>query len=275
VSLAVRMAIGLVLVFTVVTGAGAYSILDDFESYDYGTFPSPTWLDVGVVDPTPPNPPDPSCVVERRTDAFGQQTKALFLGDFFAPSSGIYAFTPIDRYYDVTVDVRVDRFSDLSNYPFSDYPVSIGPSVFEDGVDPAFWNCGQIYASVLTKTWRLYVIGPNVFQDIELGLPVNLGFWQTVELAVDTQTGSFRSRIWDVASGDLLLDRTDLIPDWTPAEGQYDTVSIFEGELTQDATIPNLTNVDNVSVNVVPEPAMFAVIAGGVLSLVAWRRRRA
>jgi hypothetical protein len=256
------------------TCAGAFTLTDDFESYDFGAFPSAQWLDVGLVDPTPPNPPDPSCVVERRTTAFDTQTKALFLGDFFAYSAGIYAMVPVNRYYEIAADVRVDRFADEAYSEFSDWAVALGFNTFWDGNDPAFWYSGQVYASTLTKTWRLFAAGPTASDDIELGLPVDVGFWQRVQLNIDAVTGEFHTRIWDMATGDLRLDRVDMIAGWTSADGFYDVVGIFDGELTPEATIPGLANVDNVAVKVVPEPAMVTFVVGGVLGIAAWRRRK-
>ena len=70
-----------ILGFVATCGVGSSvrgdTLEEDFESYEPGTFPAPTWIDVGSLDPTPPNPPDPSVTVEVTTAPSGEGTQAL------------------------------------------------------------------------------------------------------------------------------------------------------------------------------------------------------
>ncbi len=53
------------------------------------------------------------------------------------------------------------------------------------------------------------------------------------------------SRIWEVQSGILLVDRSDQIQNWIPEDGQFDALIASEGELSADVTIPHLAVLDN------------------------------
>lgn len=76
------------------------------------TFPAPEWSDAGLVDPSPHNPPIPSATVEVTNDRLGVPTQVLSIPNALAPSQGIYRSNPVAPNYLVSVDVRIDRFSD-------------------------------------------------------------------------------------------------------------------------------------------------------------------
>ncbi len=233
-----------------VTGSAYAGLIGEtFEDVAAGNFPPPPWQDVGLVNPEPPNPPDPSVTVEMTTDAFGNATKALTLVEALAQSQGIYRAIPVSPFYSVAADVRVDRFSDNAAFKTSDWAMEVGVGQFLEGIDPAFIPQTAIYASSLTQGWRLYVVGTaKAFANIDLKLPVQIGTWYRVQVDLDAVGGVIRSRIWDVASGAPLLDRADVIEGWTPDDGLYDIANFFDGELTPEATVSNLAVIDNICV---------------------------
>src|SRR5947209_17825812 len=103
------MAISAAMLWSVSALAAPIASSDNFESDTAGTFPT-GWLDIGAVNPDPPNPPLPSALVVNTTDAFGNPTKALSLVDAIAQSQGIYRVVPLSSVYTSKVDVRIDRY---------------------------------------------------------------------------------------------------------------------------------------------------------------------
>lgn len=255
---------------TALVGVSHAGIVEDFESYGLGSFPSPFWQDVGLIDVLPPNPPDPSAIVIDATDAFGNPTQVLSTLDALAPSQGIYHSIDVTDQYFVSADVRIDRFCDVPVSETTDWAMEVGVGQFLTDVDPSITPQVGIYASSFTAGWRLYVVGTDVaFLDIDLGLPVDLGRWYSVEMDLDAVNGVVTGRIFDTLTGDLLVDQTDVIPDWTPAEGLYDMVNFFDGELSVDNTVSNLAVIDNIYF--VPAPSSIVLLAAGPLIT---RRRR-
>ncbi|MBD3236290.1 MAG: hypothetical protein GF330_06290 [Candidatus Eisenbacteria bacterium] len=234
--------------------------LEGFESYEPGSFPAPIWQDVGLVDPEPPNPPDPSATVEWTADAQGVDTRALFVAEAVAKSQGIYQRIEVRPRYVVTADIRVDRFCDLSEEPYYDWAMGVSVGRYMEDLDPAHWPQVQIYASSFDHHWRLYGAGMvSGYGIIDLEAPVELGRWYRVQTVLVVETGLVHSRIWDLASGALLVDRADSIPDWIPEDGQFDALIACEGELSADVTLPNLAALDNLQYSADPsdvrEPA--------------------
>ena len=179
--------------------ASAASIIDDFESYAPGSFPTPTWLDVAAVLPEPAplvNAPWP--------------TQALQSINALGVSQGIYTPVPVSSSYSLFADLRTVQYADTSLDPQNAGPATdwsmqlafaqVGVSNF-DGTPQA-----EVYASSQAQGWRLYLDGSNggPTVDIDLGVTAALGIWYSVELQIDAITGSFRSIIKDAASGTLL-----------------------------------------------------------------------
>src|SRR5205823_5360568 len=104
-----------------------------------GTFPT-GWLDIGAVNPDPPNPPLPSALVVNTTDAFGNPTKALSLVDAIAQSQGIYRVVPLSSVYTSKVDVRIDRYGSVTpdTSTTSDWAMEVGVNRLDGTTDPAF-----------------------------------------------------------------------------------------------------------------------------------------
>jgi hypothetical protein len=256
-----------------VNGAGASAVVDDFEGYALGSFPSPTWSDVGSVQNN--GQTLPSARVVSTTNAFGAATQAVAINDQLGSSRGIYAATDVGRFYSLAADIRVDRYSANSQGTTQDWAMQLtfahsGVGGF-DGTPQA-----GIYASALTQGWRLFLIGEqNLFADIDLGLAAQVGTWYRVSLDADALTGAFHTRIFDVLSNTLLLDNTQTLGGWTPGEAHWDSIAFFGGDLS--GTTPDQAVVDNVNIassGTVPEPATAALGAAALLAMGVLRRSR-
>lgn len=250
------------------------TVTDDFESYALGAFPSPTWSDVGAVFNN--GQILPSAFVVATTNAFGGATQALAIRDQLGSSRGIYAPTDLARFYSLAADIRVDRFADNSQAAPSDWAMQLTfahNGVASYDVTPQ----AGIYASSLTKSWRLFLIGEkNLGADIDLGVLAAVGVWYRVQLDADALTGEFRSRISDVLTGNTLVDNTTVIPNWQPNEAFWDSIAFFGGDLS--GTTANLAVVDNVNISssgppAIPEPSTLAMAAIGALGLFLLRRK--
>ncbi len=247
------------------------AFFDDFETYAIGSFPAGRWHDVGLVDPSPPNPPDPSATVQIVTNARGTATKALVFADATAPSSGIYTATSIASVYRMNANIRIDRFSDQATSNSADFPVAMGFGAFGAGVDPSLWRGAQVYASSFTGGWRMKVFGTNGTQgDYDLNLAAATGRWYDVRLDFNSANGVMRGRIFDGATGAQLTDLRQVISGWTSTDGLFDTALVFDSETSGGITRSNLAVVDNVGV---PETSSLMVLAFGLVSLVALRKR--
>ena len=264
-----------VLLVTLVLPVQA-QVVDNFQSYAVGSLPSPTWYDAGAVLPGNRVPSFPSGYVINTLDAFGNPTKAVTTVGDLADSKGIYAFVPIANHYNLHADVRVDRYSDHPQSPTGDWAMQL--AFGQNGV----YNWAStpqigLYASSLGQDWRLYVATLNVGLDIGLGVSALPGVWYTVQQDFDVTSGVFHSWIWDTASGTLLLDQVNVVPDWVPSDAQFDAFAFFGGDLSSDDTIGNIGVVDNVNIVAVttPEPTTLLLVAGGLIPLVGRLRRRA
>lgn len=253
----------------------AWTFGDDFESYNLGTFPSANWNDTGLIQPNG-NIPNPSSLIERKTTEQGTQTHALNFGDYFGYSSGIYKSTPIDRYYNLTVDVRVDRFSTaMAASSPGDWPVAVGFNKFDAGVNPAGWQSVQVYASTKTKDWRLYGSNGTLAYDIALGATPDIGIWDRVCLKFDNATGTAMTMITDLRTNVVVESRTDTFANW--GHVTLDTVGLFNGQSNygNSSAIASLANVDNVHAQVVPEPTTVLLLGFGAAAVALRRRRKA
>ena len=259
------------VVLLALAGASASTITDNFESYALGAFPSPTWLDVGTLLPSP-GTPIPSATVVSTTDAFGHPTQALSIANALASSRGIYATVPLSSTYSLAADIRVDQYSDHPSGPLNDWAMQLG---FEQ-VGPYNMCCNSqagIYASSLTGGWRLFVGSNGPGGDIDFGVPATVGTWYRVQLNLDLPTATFHSVIIDVATGNVLVNRFDTFTGLNTSNTQFDSITFFGGELSSSDTIANLAVVDNVTIGTTPEPSTFLLIGSG-LSLLASRLRR-
>lgn len=255
--------------------ANATVVFDDFESYILGAFPSPTWSDVGAVDPVAPITPIPSATVVSTTDAFGNSTQAVAFVDALGAAGGIYRSVPVSTNYSFGVDIRVDEFAANAQSPASDWAAQMG---FVQNVSSfSFAPQVGIYASSLTQDWRLFAIGGTTLGvDLTLGIPVNLGQWYRVDIDFNALSGLTHSIIRDILTGTVLVDRFDVlsdgVDDWTTDGVPLDAISIFDGELT--GTTPNLAVFDNLgTAATAPEPASLLLLASGLLVVSLARRK--
>lgn len=253
------------------------TITDNFSGYAVGTFPSPTWQDVGTVLPGP-GQPVPSALVVSTTDAFGNPIQALGLVDQVSYSRGIYATTPVSSNYTLSADIRIDQYSNAPSAPSSDWAMQL--TFAEAGVDNfAFTPQAGIYASSLTGDWRLFLIGgaggPDA--DIDLGVPANIGTWYQVQLNFDSLDATFQSKITNILTGTVLVDQTNTIAGLTPAEAAYNSIAFFGGETSPGSTVADqavVTNINTSATGTVPEPptALLIAIAVGFVALGQFRR---
>lgn len=257
-----------------VVPANASIVFDDFESYSLGAFPSPTWSDVGGVDPVPPITPIPSAIVVSTTDAFGSSTQAVAFVDALGAAGGIYRSVPVSANYAFGVDIRVDDFADNPQSSTSDWAAQMG--FVQNGSSFSFAPQVGIYASSLTQDWRLFAIGGATLGfDLDLGVPVNVGQWYRIDLDFNAVTGLAHSVIRDIFTNTVLQDRFDFISDgtndWTTDGAPLDAITIFDGELT--GTTPNRAVFDNLGTAATPEPGSLLFLAGGLLAVSLARRK--
>jgi len=260
---------------TTLASTASAQIIDNFESYALGSLPSPTWLDVGAVLPSGRIPPFPSAYVISTLDAFGNPTKAVATVGDLATSKGIYAAVPVSTFYLLRADVRVDRYSDAPSNPAADWAMQL--TFGQNGVDNwAYTPQLGIYASSLTRGWRLFSGTASSSVDIDLQVAANVGTWYTVQQSFDALLGVFHSQIWDAASGAVLLDTFNTLIDWNPADATFDAWAFMAGDLSPGTQIGNIGVVDNVNIvaSTVPEPTSFALLAVSLLPAVMLARRR-
>jgi len=270
-----RLALILALSLAVGRTASATGIVDDFESYGLGTFPSPPWLDAGGFMPLPPASTLPSASVVSTLDALGNPTNALAVRDEVALLSGIYFPVPVSNTYSLAADIRVDRFNDLTTSPAVDFAMQLTFAQLSDNLYIA--PQVGIYASSFTESWRLFLIpggGGVTGADIDLGLAVGLGLWYRLQLDFDATAGTWHAQIADASNGSILVNQMGAFADWQPSFGPFDSVAFIEGEGGLGITTANLALVDNINVtsSPVPEPATTSLV-GGVLALLALARR--
>ena len=168
----------------------------------------------------------------------------------------------------ISTDARIDQFSDNSAFATDDWAIDIALVQIQGTTDFAFLPQMGIFVSALTGTWQSFVIGTDGAIFIEdFFIPALLDTWYRVDLTMDTLNGSMTSLITDIALGTTLLNRTDMIAGWTPADGLFDAVAFYGGELTPETTQGNIAIFDNIVVNTVPEPATLALFSLGLAGL--------
>ena len=78
--------------------------------------------------------------------------------------------------------------------------------------------------------------------------------------------------VTDIALSTVVLDRVDMVPGWTAADGVFDAVGFFDGELSSNE-VSNLVVIDNIRVTTAPEPSVLWLFAVGALLVRRTSRR--
>lgn len=263
-------------------------IPETFENQAIGSFPA-GWNDVALVDPASTTP-KPSSVVVTTIDAFGHPTmavstlpKAVGTLPTTGPSEGIYRPIVPSSHYSTNADVRIDRFSDVTDFDCgcppnavsaSDLPMGVGFSKLQGTTDLVLAPNVAVYASARTHGWRLFAATANFEADFDLGVPVELGAWYGVQVELDANAGTVHSRITDAATGSVLENTATVLSAlWDPAtDGVFDLESFFGVELTAISR-SGLATIDNIDTPV-PEPATLLLLASALGIGAAVRGRR-
>jgi hypothetical protein len=254
--------------------ARAAPIVDSFQEYAVGTFPSPTWQDVGTVDPEPPIAPVPSGTIIETTNAFGQPTRAFEPVSSLASSAGIYSAVPVSTSYTLSANMRVDQYSNAPASTVQDWAMQL--TFAQVGVNFAYAPEFGLYASSLTQDWRLYFTGAATgYADIDLGVAAPIGEWFTVKLSLDATDGAYDAIIIDTATGQILTNSAGILPDWTAADDTFDSIAFFKGDLSPGDTIGDTAAINDVDVTAtVPEPFTLSLFGAGLAGAGALRRRK-
>ena len=264
----------------------AASTSDDFESYATGSFPVPKWSEFGTFGPTNPDYPPavlPSMTVVDTLDAFGHATKALQNVDGAGSPKGVYAPQATGSTLSVSADVRTLRYSNSDPgtvLPWQDGAAMVGMFTANRASSPF----ASIYASSTTHGWRFAYSGDAtlspLLDDYDLSAPALLDVWYHVALDIDRQTGSFHSRITDIASGVVVVDNVVTYANYQPSFDSFDSIFFAPVEVGAklpwgpgSTTIANIAQTDNVNIAAVPEPETYALMLAGLCAM-ALRQRR-
>jgi hypothetical protein len=252
-------------------GSTATLVADDFETYSPGSFPSPHWLDAGTVAPGSPAPPIPSVTIVSTTNGFGRPTRAVSLVDAIAATpQGIYRTIPVSSPYTLDVDFRIDRFSNGGDTTFQEWAFQAGFLV-NDGTSFDTATQVGVYASSVSNDFRLYAINGDQYDETLDAIPT-LGTWYHLDFSIDVTTGEATTRIVEIATETVLVERTDSITGWDPELALFDAVAFFDGD-QEGGDVSNLSVWDNVVV-VVPEPGSALLLAAALAAAHAVARRR-
>ena len=98
-------------------------------------------------------------------------------------------------------------------------------------------------------------------------------------LDADALTGTFHTRIFDVLSGNSLLDNTQSIVGWTPGQANWDSIAFFGRDLSNTNTVADQAVVDNINISsagMVPEPSTYSMLMAdlGLLGIMARRTKK-
>jgi hypothetical protein len=281
-------AITAVLATTVLaaTPAAAAPLTDTFESYAAGSFPAPAWSDFASFYPALPSylpPLLPSMTVQATTDAFGNGTQALQGADGGAgPARGVYALQASSSTLSLAADVRIVRYANTDAGAAVSADVAVEVGMFN--ADPSNAPFLSIYASSQSHGWRLSYTGDAAISadadDYDLGAAALPGVWYHVALELDRQSGSFHSRITDIASGTLLVDSVIGHANWLPGSDNFNGIYLASYENAAQlpwgpgsTTVSNLAQFDNVNYAAVPEPQTWLLMVVGLCAIARTRSR--
>lgn len=253
-------------------GSAAGDIADNFESYIVGGLPGGGWQDAVHFIDEPTHTGDSISVIQT-TDAFGNATQAVQIGDHVGTSGGLMYgvdHTDVQRF---EIDVRLDQRGNGSS---PNWMSAVGFFQETDQTDFNWSPQAMVYAAPNGR-FRLFVQNNDGrgsgSRDFGLGNTATwaLDTWVRISLEADTVNGVFGIKISDIASGDVLTDVSRTYAGWNSEFGQYDLVSMNDGEYgSNPGTIGNMASYDNASY--VPAPGVMSMVAFGGLCMT--RRRR-
>jgi len=256
-------------------GTSAWAgVVDDFEGYEVGSMPGGDWQDATdyIENSTIQSP---SAGVIDTTDAFGNATRAVQIHENGIGTSGGIALrvehTDIQRF---ETDIRIDQVGN-GNYPNWTYAAGLFQET--DQNDLIRMPQALVYSLNNSRGFRLYIHNADgnggLTRDISLGsAQYEPGSWYRIAMEVDTTSGDFITTVTDIATGEEVVSHNLSIANWNSDFGQYDLISINDGEYgSNPGTIGNMTTIDNVSY--VPAPgAGLVLLCGGIFG--TSRRRR-
>ena len=263
-----RMAIG---ALAMVAGLAHADIADNFESYVLGGAPGGQWQDAtSFIDE--PTHTGSSVSVIQTTDAFGNQTNAVQINDHIGTSGGLMSRVDHTNTQRFEVDVRLDQ---QGNGSAPNWMSAVG--FFQDTEQSDFnWSPQAVVYATGNRRFRLFIQNNDGrgsgARDFSMGTGSwSLETWYRISLEVDTENGIFDASVTDIATGEILSQTHRTYAGWNAEFGQYDLVSMNDGEYgSNTGTIGNMASFDNA--NYVPAPGVISL--GLVCGLGATRRRR-
>lgn len=242
----------------IVTATNANTITDDFENAAPGQLPGGVWKDV-IDRVAGANTPAPTATTIETIDAHGNQTLAVQTIPAVGTSQGIYAEINAAPKHAMTVDVRIDQFSNAPTV--TRWPIAVGYTYDATNADINEDPHAVIYP-YHDGRWYLF-IKPTTGDGngINLLIPtplLELDRWYTVSLDADVSAGTFDAAILDAVTGETIGSRSTTVQNWDPAQNQYDAIAFYDGEVGATTGTPGRATIDNV--NYIPSPGTAAVL---------------
>lgn len=246
-------------------------IVDDFESYVPGGLPGGIWEDATSYIDAPTHTGNSVSVIDT-TDAFGNATRAVQINDHVGTSGGLISDVGYASTQHFEIDVRLDQ---RGNGSAPNWMSAVG--FFQDTDQSDFnWSPQAVVYASGNGRFRLFVQNADgqggASRDFGLSGGVwSMDTWYRVSLEADTVNGIFDVMITDLETGNVIADVTRTYTGWNAAFGQYDLISVNDGEYGNNpGTIGNMSTYDNA--RYVPAPSALGVLGLGAIA--AMRRKR-
>jgi hypothetical protein len=166
----------------------------------------------------------------------------------------------------------VDRYSTNAEWPATDWPFILAFGRQEGQADlSSVEQIGAFASSFDRSLW-----GYNGYSSSwwTLCTPIVTESWTHVSIELDRIGATFRTTAHTLPGGRFLADRVDPLPGSNFQDAAaFDIVMILEGELSE-TKVSNLALVDNIMVEVLPEPTTPLANAFALAALVLLRRAR-